>query len=166
MLVCLQLPIKCTPGFSLTIELCPCGFAKCFRYPSLPPIQVGECHMWSYTEACFSLDVPPLMRDTSLDIGIWESSFHCEHLLKSLDQEDRGMKSHPAAPWETVTFHRVKWTYHWKEKLQGKPGRIPFFQLSRYSVLFFDIEALIIVFLCSPSFHKSWNEISFKEGGL
>jgi hypothetical protein len=30
MLVCLQLPIKCTPCFSLTIELCPCCFAKGF----------------------------------------------------------------------------------------------------------------------------------------
>jgi hypothetical protein len=28
MLVCLQLPIKCTPCFSITIELCSYGFAK------------------------------------------------------------------------------------------------------------------------------------------
>jgi hypothetical protein len=37
---------------------------KCFRYPSFPPSQVGECHIWSYTEARLSLEVAPLMRDT------------------------------------------------------------------------------------------------------
>jgi hypothetical protein len=38
-------------------------FCKCIVYPSLPPSQVGECHIWSYLEASFSSKVLPLMRD-------------------------------------------------------------------------------------------------------
>jgi hypothetical protein len=62
--VYLWLSTECTPWFLLTIELHPCGCTKCSMYPSLPPSQVGECHIWAYTEARFPLEVPPLIRDT------------------------------------------------------------------------------------------------------
>jgi hypothetical protein len=68
----LWLSIECTPWLSLTIEQCPCGCTKCFVYPSLPPTQVGECHIWAYTELISLQKCPHWWETASSDIGIWE----------------------------------------------------------------------------------------------
>jgi hypothetical protein len=64
---------------------------------------------------------------SSLTLEFENVLFHSEHPPESLKQEDHGMKSYPVAPWETITFHGVKWTYLCKENLHGKLGRIPIF---------------------------------------
>jgi hypothetical protein len=54
-----------------------------------------------------------------------------------------------------------------KRSCMGKREDPPLFNgLDVPPSFFFDIESLFIVFLCSPSLHKSQDEISFKGGGL
>jgi hypothetical protein len=65
LLLCLQFPIKYTPCFSLTIELCPCGFTRRFQVcvPSSWP-----CKWMSYLiihRSSFLCKNAPSMRDTS-----------------------------------------------------------------------------------------------------
>jgi hypothetical protein len=74
--VYLHLSTECTPWFSLTIELRPCGFTNGFMYPPLPSSQVGECHIWSYTQARFSSEVSPQWETSSLSFGTWERWSH------------------------------------------------------------------------------------------
>jgi hypothetical protein len=82
---------------------------------------------------------------------------HLEYPMKMSDWEGQVMN----ATWPDSATGSV--THAWKEKLHGRPWRSSS-RLSRY-LLVSTTNASFIIFLCSPSFRKSRDEISFKGEG-
>jgi hypothetical protein len=95
---------------------------------------------------------------SALALDLETGLLHPEYPMKMSDWEGQVMN----ATWLDSATGSV--THTRKEKLHGRPWRSSF-RLSRYPLVSMT-NASFIVFLCSPSFRKSQDDISFKGGGL
>jgi hypothetical protein len=129
-----------------------------FMYPSCSSIQ--ENIIFDSANDRSSLEFEKV-----IDIGIWESPFpfRASDQVAGSRRSSNGAqnkKSHKAQSDST----RCYVAHAQKEKLHGKPRSFLLSMVSIYS--FLHGQCIFHRSLCSPSFHKSQDKISFKWGGL
>jgi hypothetical protein len=185
---------KCTPWSASIIDPYCCGFTRAFIYPtwcpsstrewSMPIQYPRECHsclrhviMISHVPSCiqpdrsiqeevisdrvkdrFGLEVLTLKEDVSLGGRTWENIFPSRASDKAVRQRGLSDEHNMIEVYNVLCHPRMEWRAAWESE------KFSSFQLSWYT-LFSAVNASFIVFLCSPSFRKSRDEISFEGKG-
>jgi hypothetical protein len=91
--------------------------------------------------------------------------FHSEYPIELMDQEDRVMEHHTRRVMKhNLILQGAMSLMHGRKSCMGNQ-EVSLFQRSKY-LCFSMINASFIVSCAPSSFHKSWDEISFKGGRL
>jgi hypothetical protein len=136
----------------------PCRYDPTHEFVHPPRlIYPWECHLrWCQSSFRYRSLTP--MEAVSINVELKKVLLHPEHPMKLSDKEDWLMN----ATWLESTTCSI--THAWKEKLHGR--QIRFLHSSCLDIISSPWSMHLSSFLVLPSFHKSWNDISFMGRGL